>query len=179
MHSLVFFFDAFSLSPAGDEVAFVIHRVARPDQRCWATASVTSISAQTRTTRLSTSVHYRRSAAFRPPSVSAQALATAEIGLFAAGHYRPSTAFDERPPIVGVADCVQLGKICGRVRRLAELVDADRCKSSHHCYVGPSFGDLFNGASERPPPQLKPTTIARTAPAAAPCKRRVSECPCR
>jgi hypothetical protein len=34
---------------------------------------------------------------------------------------------------------LQLGEICGCVRRLAELVDADRCKSSKHCCVGPSF----------------------------------------
>src|SRR5579864_1777900 len=72
------------------------------------------------------------------------------IGLFAAGHCCPSAFLDERLEIPSEADFLQLGEICGCVRRLAELVDADRCKSSKHCCVGPLFCDPFNRASERP-----------------------------
>src|SRR5258708_9517687 len=54
------------------------------------------------------------------------------IGLFAAGHYCPAAFLDERPAIPSVADFVQLGEICGCVRRLAELVDADRSKTGNH-----------------------------------------------
>jgi hypothetical protein len=64
--------------------------------------------------------------------------------------YCPAALLDERSAIPSVADFVQLGEICGCLRRLAELVDADRCKSSNHSQLSPFFCDLFNGASERP-----------------------------
>src|SRR5256884_1214772 len=101
------------------------------------------------------------------------------IGRFAARHDCPAALLDEHLPIPSVAEFVQLVEICGCVHRSPELVDADRCKSSNHCCVGPLFGYLFNGISKRPTAQLKPTIIVTIAPAAAPCKRRVTECPCR
>jgi hypothetical protein len=72
------------------------------------------------------------------------------IGLFASGHYCPAALLDESPAIPSVADFVQLGEICGCVRRLPELVDADRFKSSNYSHLGLLLCDFFNGASERP-----------------------------
>src|SRR5580704_14003688 len=95
-------------------------------------------------------LHHGRSAAFRLPQRFGTGFRNCRIGLFAAGHYCPSAFLDERLAIPSEADFLQLGEIYGCVRRLAELVDADRCKSGEHCCVGPLFCDLFNGASERP-----------------------------
>jgi hypothetical protein len=87
---------------------------------------------------------------FQAPKPFGTSFRNCRIGRFAAGHLCPAAFRDERLAIPRVVEFVQLHKICGCVRRLAELDGADRCKSSNHGCVSPLICDLLNGAPERP-----------------------------